>query len=100
MSNLDDQKLVDETERIQSGMESFGDNDDGAWEDPNKCCGCIPIKIGMYMLAIGSWVGLIFTFVRGWKQSEVADNFDYTSFGQDSPEFKKLMENITIFLYA
>ena len=52
-----------------AGMESFNDPEEAnakLWEDPYRCCGCIPIKWGMYLMTVGSWVGLIAVFGQGW----------------------------------
>ena len=48
-----------------SKMESFSRNtgdlpsvgDNNTWEDPMTCCGCIPIKCGMIILAVLSYIG-------------------------------------------
>ena len=63
--------MADIQEENDSKMESFTKNDGAAadnqdsWEDPMTCCGCIPIKIGMYILTIGSYVIFIMTLGAG-----------------------------------
>ena len=61
-------------EEQDSKMESFsrntgdlpnGGGDKDTWEDPMTCCGCIPIKCGMVILAIGSYLDAIPNIAQG-----------------------------------
>ena len=57
-------KTLEEQPLHDSKMESFTNENNDAqdmdtWEDPYTCCGCIPIKYGMYIMTVGSYIGLI-----------------------------------------